>query len=69
MPENNEMLPFSYAFFEGAIITIKAGLISSDGKEIYKTKKSAALGEARELGKKVALELARLYSEQRVQSI
>lgn len=66
---NENLLPFSYAHFEGALITLKAGLLTSDGKEIFKTKKSAVLGESRELGKKVALEVARLLTEQRLQVI
>lgn len=59
--------PFSYAHYEGALITLKAGVISTDGKEIYKTKKSAVLGESKDLGRKVSVEVARLISEQRVQ--
>jgi hydroxymethylbilane synthase len=58
---------FSYAHYEGALITLKAGVISADGKEIYKTKKSAVLGESKDLGRKVSVEVARLISEQRVQ--
>lgn len=69
LPYTDGLLPFSYAHFEGPLITLKAGLISADGKEIFKSKKSAALGEAKELGKKVAFETARLLSEQRVQFI
>jgi len=60
---------FSYAHYEGALITLKAGVISTDGKEIFKTKKSAVLGESKDLGRKVAMEVARLISEQRVQVI
>lgn len=67
LPDTENMLPFSYAHFEGALITLKAGIISTDGKEIFKTKKSAALGESKELGKKVALEVIKLFSEQRMQ--
>jgi hydroxymethylbilane synthase len=59
-------IPFSYAHFEGALITLKAGLISKDGKEILKAKKSAALGGSRDLGKKVALEVMRLVNEQQL---
>lgn len=61
-----DMLVFAYAQFEGAVITLKAGIISKDGKSLFKAKKSAILGESRELGKKVALEVARLFSEQKV---
>ena len=66
---SDNMLAFSYAHFEGALITLKAGLISSDGKSIFKIKKSAALGESRELGKKVALDVAHSIDESRVHTI
>ncbi len=67
--DTNGFYPFSYAHYEGALITLKAGVISADGKEIYKTKKSAVLGESKDLGRKVSLEVARLISAQRVQVI
>lgn len=67
IPPAANLLPFSYAHFEGALITLKAGFISKDGKELFKAKKSAALGESRALGKRVALEVIRLISEQQLQ--
>lgn len=48
---------FGYAHFEGNLITLKAGIISLDGKRVIKIKKSATVAESRELGKKVALEV------------
>jgi hydroxymethylbilane synthase len=50
---------FGYAFYEGNFITLKAGIISLDGKQIVKVKKSAAITDGKELGKKVALEVLR----------
>lgn len=69
LPPFQTMLLFSYAHFEGPLITLKAGLISPDGKKLFKTKKSAVLGESRNLGKKVAAEVFRLITEQRLQVI
>jgi hydroxymethylbilane synthase len=48
---------FGYAHFEGNLITLKAGIISLDGKRVIKIKKSATVAESKELGKKVALEV------------
>lgn len=48
---------FGYAFFEGNLITLKAGLIPVNGKKPVKVKKSALPAEAKELGKKVALDV------------
>lgn len=69
LPAIENMVPFSYAHFEGALLTLKGGLIATNGIELIKTKKSAALGDAKELGKKVSLEVARLLSEQRIQAM
>jgi hydroxymethylbilane synthase len=48
---------FGYAQFEGNLITLKAGLISLDGKQVIKTKRSSTVAESKELGKKVAMEV------------
>lgn len=45
---------FGYAHLEGGMITLKAGIISLDGKRVVKTKGSAAPGEAKVLGEAVA---------------
>lgn len=69
LSNTENMLPFGYAHFEGALITLKAGLIAPDGKEIFKTKKSASLGDSKDLGRKAALEIAKVVSEQRMHVI
>jgi hydroxymethylbilane synthase len=48
---------FGYAQYEGNLITLKAGVISLDGKQVVKTKRSSTVAESKELGKKVALEV------------
>ena len=48
---------FGYAHFEGNLITLKAGIISLDGKRVIKIKKSSSVTDSKELGKKVALEV------------
>jgi hydroxymethylbilane synthase len=48
---------FGFAQFEGNLITLKAGIISLDGKRVIKIKKSATVSEGKELGKKVAMEV------------
>lgn len=48
---------FGYAFLEGNMVTLKAGIISLDGREVIKLKKSAPAAEGRELGKAVANEV------------
>lgn len=48
---------FGYAYFEGNLITLKAGLISQDGKRVIKAKRSSTIAECKELGKKVAGEV------------
>lgn len=48
---------FGYAHFEGNVITLKAGIISLDGKKVVKVKRSAAPAEAKSLGKSVAQEV------------
>lgn len=48
---------FGYAHFEGNLITLKAGLISPDGKRVIKAKRSSTIAECKEMGKKVAEEV------------
>lgn len=48
---------FGYAHYEGGLVTLKAGLISSNGKQIIKAKRSSTLAACKELGKKVADEV------------
>jgi hydroxymethylbilane synthase len=48
---------FGYAHFEGSLITLKAGIISLDGRQVVKTKRSSTIAESKELGKRVALEV------------
>jgi hydroxymethylbilane synthase len=55
---NSERIPaFGYAHFEGNLITLKAGLISLDGKRVIKAKRSSTIAECKEMGKKVAEEV------------
>ena len=48
---------FGYACIEAGILTLKAGIISLDGKNIVKVKRSAAIEEGKELGKSIAIEV------------
>jgi hydroxymethylbilane synthase len=48
---------FGYAYFENNLITLKAGIISLDGKQVVKTKRTSTVAESKELGKKVAHEV------------
>jgi hydroxymethylbilane synthase len=48
---------FGYAWLEGTSVTLKAGLISLDGKQIIKIKRSAPTDEGKELGKGIANEV------------
>jgi hydroxymethylbilane synthase len=48
---------FGYAHYEGNLITLKAGIISLDGKRVVKVKDSAPAIESKELGRRVALEV------------
>jgi hydroxymethylbilane synthase len=48
---------FGYAWIEGATITLKAGLISLDGQQVIKVKRSAPIDDGKELGKSVANEI------------
>lgn len=48
---------FGYAHYENNLITLKAGIISLDGKQIVKVKQSAPATELKELGESVANEV------------
>lgn len=48
---------FGYACMEGPLVTMKAGIISLDGKEIIKIKRSAIVEEGKDLGKAIANEV------------
>ena len=48
---------FGYAWLEGNLVTLKAGIISLDGHRIVKVKRSAPIEEGKELGKSVAEEV------------
>jgi hydroxymethylbilane synthase len=48
---------FGYAWMEGNLLTLKAGIISLDGKQVIKVKRSGSVEEAKELGKSIATEV------------
>lgn len=48
---------FGYAWLEGNLLTLKAGIISLDGQRIVKLKRSAPFNEGKELGKSLANEV------------
>ena len=48
---------FGYAWLEGNLVTLKAGLISLDGQQLLKVKRSAPISEGKELGKSIAEEV------------
>jgi hydroxymethylbilane synthase len=48
---------FGYAWLEGAVLTLKAGIISLNGQQLIKIKKSAPVTEGKELGKSIAYEV------------
>jgi hydroxymethylbilane synthase len=60
---------FGYAQYEGNLITLKAGIISLDGKQVVKTKRSSTVAESKELGKKVALEVLQNGGDKILQEI
>lgn len=58
--QDGQRLPsFGYAHFEGNLITLKAGLISLNGKKVIKAKRSSTIAEGKEMAKKVAEEVLR----------
>lgn len=50
---------FGYAQYEGALITLKGGIISLDGQRIVKAKRSGSPSDGKELGEWVAQEVLR----------
>ena len=48
---------FGYAWMEGDLVTLKAGIISLDGQELIKIKRSSTVEEGKELGKGIANEI------------
>lgn len=48
---------FGYAHYEGALITLKGGIISLDGKKIVKAKRTSPAIDIKELGEAVANEV------------
>ncbi len=48
---------FGYASLDGNIVTLKAGIISLDGQEVIKIKRSASAVDGPELGKAIANEV------------
>jgi hydroxymethylbilane synthase len=48
---------FGYAWLEGNTITLKGGIISLDGQQIIKIKRSAPIEDGKELGKSIATEV------------
>jgi hydroxymethylbilane synthase len=48
---------FGYAWLEGNILTLKAGIISLDGKQVIKVKRSGSVEDGKELGKSIATEV------------
>ena len=48
---------FGYAWMDGTNITLKAGIISLDGQEVIKIKKSASVEDGKELGRGIADEV------------
>jgi hydroxymethylbilane synthase len=48
---------FGYAWLEGNVLTLKAGIISLDGKQVVKVKRSGPVEDGKELGKSIATEV------------
>lgn len=48
---------FGYAWMEGPLLTLKGGIISLDGQEMIKIKRSSSVEEGKELGKGIANEV------------
>jgi hydroxymethylbilane synthase len=48
---------FGYAWLEGNVLTLKAGIISLDGKQVIKVKRSGPVEDGKELGKSIATEV------------
>jgi hydroxymethylbilane synthase len=48
---------FGYAHLDGSMVTLKGGVISLDGKQVIKAKRSGAIEDVKELGEAVANEV------------
>lgn len=48
---------FGYAHFEGPLVTLKGGVISLDGQQVIKSKRSSTVEDVKELGESVAQEV------------
>jgi hydroxymethylbilane synthase len=48
---------FGYAWMEGELLTLKAGIISLDGQRVVKIKRSGPVEEGKELGKGIAIDV------------
>ena len=48
---------FGYAHFEGPLVTLKGGIISLDGQQVIKVKRSGPVEDVKELGESVAQEV------------
>lgn len=48
---------FGYAWIENDMVTLKAGIISLDGREVIKIKRSVPIDEGKDLGKSIANEV------------
>lgn len=67
---DNQRIPaFGYARFEGSLITLKAGLISLDGKRVIKAKSSSTIANCKEMGKQVAEEVMQNGGEEILRTI
>lgn len=60
---------FGYAHYEGDLITLKAGIISLDGKRVVKVKQVGAAEDVKELGENVANEVLTEGGEQILKEI
>lgn len=57
LPVAGNIPVFGFAQIEDGQLTLKAGLVSPDGKNVVKVKKTATIADAKELGKAVAIEV------------
>jgi hydroxymethylbilane synthase len=48
---------FGYAYLDGALITLKGGIISLDGQQVIKVKRTGIVEDVKELGESVAHEV------------
>jgi len=48
---------FGYAWLEGELLTLKAGIISLDGQRVVKIKRSGPVEEGKELGRGIAIDV------------